>query len=82
MIYLRILAIVCLPFVILTKSQYDTTGYICAASSCQFNLTYTGSEDYYGNPKNPIVKSLQVQLQAMSYYDLSIKIYDLNRARF
>jgi hypothetical protein len=51
-------------------------------TSCSFNLTYTGKDEYYEAPKNAIIKTLKVVFEALTFSDFTIKITDLNRKRF
>jgi hypothetical protein len=68
--------------IVLARSPYKATSYKCTLTNCTFNLTYTGTDDYYKTPKSPIIKNLVAEFKCLTYSDFNIRIYDPNRKRF
>jgi hypothetical protein len=78
-----ILLILILACLVYARFQYNTTSNSCNTTSCTFNLAYTGPDDYYQNPKSPILKNLTVLFKALTVSDFTIKILDSNnQSRF
>ena len=65
-----------------SRSEYKVTDYTCLSTACYFNLTYTGTNDYYVNPKNAIVKNLKATFRMLTFYDFTFKIADADKQRF
>ena len=65
-----------------SKSSYKVTNTYRNLTTVVLTLGYTGTDNYYGNPKSPIVRNLSFIFHTLAFNDFYFKIVDANNKRF
>ena len=76
-----LLLTVCLAY-IAGAMPYNVIKTETTSSRIQLQLEYTGTDTYYGNPKNPISRHPLFILQVQTFAEFYFKFLDLERPKF
>ena len=79
---IKLFALLTIIVFVSARSQYRVVNVDKNLSSVVLSLKYTGTDQYYGNAKSPMIQDLKFIFHVHAFYDFYFKIVDANNARY